>query len=208
MAKTKNPSPIATRLRSKSVISVEIKKENIQTRKCKVRLVRLTSQQIMSAITKNLVIMHDKTVEDNPSKYNFRSRPKEVPMTQVNKIPKVVSKAVTKMASPNDMTVARLWTYLKKNNSSPPVVNLCCLAKMRSFSPWPATVLNIKGRTAEVYFFGEGTTGSVATAEIVPFENCSILVKKYFKINGYIRAVRQLEITLNIPQHLSLTKDI
>ena len=118
----------------------------------------------------------------------------------------IVSNAVANI-TPSNMTVARLWVFLKKENSIFPFKNQCCLAKMRKYSPWPAMVMEVKGKSTVVYFFGEGTTGTVQTAEIVPFENCIVLAKNYMNIKGYVRAVRELEITCDIPQHASITRD-
>lgn len=203
-------SPIATRTRQnlkKAGMAVEIKKKKVQLISCTVLLTRLTSQQMMDAMVTGLVNIDSKKSLEYAPKYNLRRKPKDASKLQVKCDPKPILKAVANLISPVDMTVARLWTYLKKINFSPPIENLCCLAKMRKYSPWPALVLNVKGKITEVYFFGEGKTGNVQTSEIVPFEKCDVLVKKYLHITGYIRAVRQLEITLNTPQHLSITKD-
>lgn len=78
---------------------------------------------------------------------------------------------------------------------------------MRSFSPWPAMAVQSDKKMAEVYFFGEATTGKVPTSEIVPFEKCLGIVKEYFELNGYMRAVREMELMMNIPLHLSITKN-
>lgn len=71
---------------------------------------------------------------------------------------------------------------------------------MNTYSPWPSMglVLDNKGERTVVYFFGEGTTGTV------PFEKCLVLARKYLNITGYTRAVRELEIALNIPLHASI----
>lgn len=208
-------APIAARTRhnlKKTANAAEIKKKGVQLTNCKVILTRLTSQQLMSAMMGGLVNIDNKTSSEDAPKYNLRNKPRQNSKIEIKCVPETkaaaISKAVANLISPIDMTVARLWTYLKKNNTSPLVENLCCLAKMRKYSPWPALVLNVKGKNTEVYFFGEGKTGNVQTSEIVPFEKCDVLVKKYLHIAGYIRAVRQLEITLNTPQHLSITKDI
>lgn len=79
---------------------------------------------------------------------------------------------------------------------------------MRMYSPWPAMVLQPNGKTTEVYFFGEGTTGKVPTNEIIPFDQCLVLARKYFKIKGYVRAVREIELTMNVPQFASITKNV
>lgn len=79
------------------------------------------------------------------------------------------------------------------------------MAKMRSYSPWPSVLLEVKGKTTSVYFFGEGTTGTVLTDDIVPFEKCLVLARKLFGTKNYQRAVRELEIMLNVPLSNSIT---
>lgn len=204
-------SSIATRTRSKTIESNSrtTKKQKTNANKinrlieCHVRLNRLTQKQIMSAIANDLT-----KIEEQTPRYNLRNgnNKKSVQIPKAAK-KNIVSNAIAKISLSN-MTVAQLWTYLKKECLTPPSKNLCCLAKMRSYSPWPAMVLELKGKTTTVYFFGEGTTGAVQTTEIVPFDKCLTLAKKYLNIKGYFRAVRELEITLNTPQYASITRDI
>lgn len=215
MAKVKSTSPVATRTRSKKnhIKTDTMKKTKIRLVECKVCLVRLTSQQIMNAVLNDLTVIKNKIDSDNSKsparKYNLRNqRAQPAANIQVKTTSKNISKAVANVISPVDMTVARLWTFLKKEYSVPPAKNMYCLAKMRKYSPWPAMVLNIEGKKTEVYFFGEGTTGTVPSTEIVPFDKCKVLAKKYLQIKGYIRAIRELELTLNIPQNLSITRDV
>lgn len=191
MAKTIK-SPIALRTRSQKNTAIA-KKKNICA--VTVSLVRLSQSQVTAAMANGLI--------DSP-KYNLRKRIK------VEKSPKKKKKsAVSNVVSSLDqMPAARLWTILKNQNNVKIEKDLCCLAKMRSYSPWPAMVLESDNKTTKVYFFGEGTSGKVSTNEIVPFEKCLGLATKYFKINGYKRAVREMELMKNIPHHLSITKNI
>lgn len=200
-------SPIASRTRSKGInrnggTKMQQKSNDKKNRliECHVRLNRLTKEEIMRAVANDLT----KIVDEKP-KYNLRIRndKKNVRTPKVTK-KSIVSNAVAELA-PTNMTVTQLWKYLKKEFSTSPLKNLCCLAKMRMYSPWPAMVMEPKGKTTTVYFFGEGTTGTVQTSEIVPFQHCSALAKKYLNIKNYLRAVRELEIVLNVPQYVSIT---
>lgn len=191
MAKT-TKSPIASRTRSKKYTSVTKKKDNFTVT---VSLVRLTKSQIKAATTSGLI---------NTPKYDLRKRIK-IEKSPKKKKTKVVSNAI---ATLENMPAPRHWAILKKENTMEIKKNLCCLAKMRSFSPWPAMVVKPNGKMTDVYFFGKATNGKVLTSEIVPFEKCSLLVPKYFKIKGYLRAVREMELVLSIPQHASLTHNI
>lgn len=208
MAKRKNKttssaatrSPIATRSNKKNKIN---EKKSNRLKDCYVKLKCLTEKEIMAAVASDLT-----KIEDNyacTSKYNLRSRDRKPKIT-----PKPIKKRTlcTTIAriQPTDMTVTHLWKFLKKEFSIKPFKDLCCLAKMSTYSPWPSMVLDYKGEKTIVYFFGEGTTGTVRSNEIVPFEKCLVLARKYLNVKGYTRAVRECEISLNIPLQSSLTK--
>lgn len=192
MAKTIK-SPVASRTRSKKCTAIT-KKKNIFA--ATVNLIRLSKNEILAATANGLT---------NGPKYNLRKRNEIDKSATSQKKKKTATSNV--VATIDHMPASRLWTILKKENKLNIEKDMCCLAKMRMYSPWPAIVLQVNGKTVEVYFFGEGTTGKIAASEIVPFNQCVDLAKKYFKIKGYLRAVREMELMQNIPHHLSLTKD-
>lgn len=207
MAKRKNKStspaacrsPIVTRTSKKSKI---IEKKSIRLKDCYVKLKHLTEKEIMAAVARNLT-----EIEENracTSKYNLRKRDRKPKNDPKPPRKKTISTAIAGIL-PTDMTVKRLWIFLKKEFSIKPFENLCCLAKMNTYSPWPSMVLEHKGEKTVVYFFGEGTTGTVLSSEIVPFNKCIVLARKYLNVPGYPRAVRELEISMNIPLHASIT---
>lgn len=147
-------------------------------------------------------------IETNEIKtYNLRQRaPKNIKPKPIERELKRTAKVTSSLITPSDLTAAALWKFLKTN--VPKVApKLLCLAKMSTFSPWPAMVLNVVGKKTEVYFFGDGKTGKVNTTEIVPFDRCAVLIKKYLHLRGYARSIRELELTLNIPYSMSLTND-
>lgn len=199
-AKTRATSPVATRTRSKQNNTINDKKK-VRLMECHVRLHRLTEVQIMRAVANDLTEIKNNRAE---KKYNLRSgnNRKEAKVSKPNK--KTISTALVGI-SPSDMTVARLWTFLKKEFSVQPFKGLCCLAKMRTYSPWPSVVTETVGDRVKVYFFGDGTTGTVQKKEVVPFDKCVVLIKKYLGVDGYSRAVRELEISINIPHSSSIT---
>lgn len=202
MAKTKITAPIASRTRSKKN-QTPMKIHRLMD--CHVRLTRLTTQQIMGAVVNDLTNIEKKPLQRT---YNLRNAKKEKIIAPKKKGKKnTTSNTISKIAPTCDMmTATRLWTYLKKENTIKPCKDLCCMAKMRSFSPWPSVVLEVKGKTTSVYFFGEGTTGTVQTDEIVPFEKCSVLARKLIGTKDYHRALRELEISLSVPLSNSITR--
>lgn len=200
-----------TRTRSKKMNG-----KKIALMECRVCLKRLTEAQIMRAVASDLTEIKNNRSDHTP-KYNLRSgrenkrRECKVTKTTITTQTKATAKksntstAIAKIM-PTNMTVTRLWSFLKNEFKVKPFENLCCLAKMKTYSPWPAMVTDCMGKKTKVYFFGDGTIGTVDTNEIVPFKNCSVLVKKYLDTKGYSRAVRELEISLNIPLMSSITK--
>lgn len=195
MVKAKSPIAARTRARTMANSTAIIKrKDNFAI---SIKISRLTEEQIMTA-------MESGVIESLKPTYSLRKRD-DVALPKKQEKKRVTPKTVM---TKDDMPAARLWGVLKKENSLTVIKkDLFCLAKMKKYSPWPAMVLK-PGKMVQVYFFGEGTTGNVPATEIVPFEKCSSLVKKYFNLKGYVRAVRELEIMLNVPQHASITKDV
>lgn len=89
-------------------------------------------------------------------------------------------------------------------------VEMIVMAKMRTFSPWPARILEINHtkKRAKVYFFGSNNEGSVDMKEIVEFKKAAQTVRFLLIRNDliFVRAVKEVERILGIPDHLSLLK--
>lgn len=87
-----------------------------------------------------------------------------------------------------------------------PALNTLVLAKMKTWSPWPSKLLQIGEKRAYVYFFGTENHGYVDNGEIVSFVDSQILISKLasMKIPDYKRAVREAEISVHVPMHLSI----
>lgn len=71
-----------------------------------------------------------------------------------------------------------IWCELTSRNLKICVGMLVC-AKMRTFWPWPATIVSITGNKARVRFFGDLREGSVNKLQCVPFTECHRLVFSY-----------------------------
>lgn len=173
-------------------------KPKVKLRQCTVRLLKLSELQIMTMIGCNLANIETK----NTPQYNLRKRPAQ-PIERIEPKTKVTSRAASALISPSDLTASSLWRFLKKGipELSP---NSLCLAKMKSYSPWPAILLSVTSKKSEVYFFGDGKKGTVDTSEVVPIERCAVLIKKFLHLRNYSRAVREMELTQNIPASMSI----
>lgn len=107
-----------------------------------------------------------------------------------------------------------IWKNCKKNvDIEKFAVGDLVLAKMKSYSPWPSQILSVDKKRVNVIFFGYGNKGSVPIDEIVPYDyNDSTiplfvaLLKK--KILHYSKAVREVEIKLNISEQNSITNQL
>lgn len=176
-------------------------KTKFKIKQCVVRLDILTREQIVDVIENGLANIEIKDVQP----YNLRKRATKHEKPKERKLSRS-TKVASSLITPSDLTATALWKFLKTD--IPEIApKLLCLAKMNTYSPWPAMVVKVLGKRSEVYFFGDGKTGIVNTSEIVPFERCSVLVKKYLHLRGYSRSVRELELSLNIPYQSSLTND-
>lgn len=86
------------------------------------------------------------------------------------------------------------------------------LAKMKSYSPWPARVdgFSKNKKRMNVYFYGTNNTGIVDAVEVVKFEQCHDVIKLLLlrKISEFHKAVREIESILGIRPELSLLKEL
>lgn len=80
------------------------------------------------------------------------------------------------------------------------------LAKMKTYSAWPASIRSFGKTYIDVYFYGDRTTGHVGYDNVGLFQCNTELIKFNLKknIKGYRRAVVCAERVLKIPQHLSI----
>lgn len=157
-------------------------------KECIVKLNRLTQAEISSAINTNL----NNGLEQKPSQ-----------QTKVTKRDKTSTVVVKSVSMPS------LWNTMKKNRTMP-IINSIVLAKMKSYSPWPSKLIQIKGKNAYVYFFGTNNHGTVQFDEVVPFIEATSVIKLLpaIKINHYKKAVREAEVFQGIPPELSILHNV
>lgn len=76
------------------------------------------------------------------------------------------------------------------------------LATVPGYPAWPAKVVDIKGSTITVEFFGTGEKNPLRSHAISRFEFNQIppLINR----KGYRKAVRELELVLEIPNDISI----
>lgn len=127
--------------------------------------------------------------------YNLRStkNPEKFNSTPINKSYKIEKQLATIHDIPSVQTI---FNQCKKNVVGKVQVGQLVLAKMRSYSPWPARVMEIIGKRANVFFFGTNQHGIVNVSDCVSAELCGQLVLKLLGSSNrkYARAVREMEI--------------
>lgn len=177
-------------------------------RKCTIRLERLSAQQILSATQTEVAVNTPKQKKSEQS-HNLVPAQK-----QPQKTTKIICKQgrSSMVAQSTARYSSSLWNEAKKNRIEMPLINSIVLAKMRTYSPWPAKIVKIlpSKKKALVYFFGTDNHGEVATDEIVPFVEVALLIKQLasMKIRLYKKAVREAEIFQGVPIECSLLNDI
>lgn len=163
--------------------------------------------------TNTVPMSSNATCEQNEYAMSLRSRPKQMEQTA----PIVTAKKlVIAKQGATTQHAFKTWEKLAAKSKSGDEgyvaeINVIVLAKMRSYRPWPAIVLNDNGRTVFwVRFFGKGSHGSVKKVDCVPFDKTTECVVQFLQAakNGpcddYRRAVREAEIALSIPAEKSL----
>lgn len=189
-------------------------------RQCTVNIVRLTSAEMQNYIqqqpksnssTSPIQTSPAESIQTSPQTHapkvhNLRQRSIKStnPSQPTQSIKKTKPKnAIVKMNVPCPI---KLWKTLKNSRSAIPPKNSIIVAKMRSFSPWPAKLVGLHNKTALVYFFGTGEHGEVKSDEIILFEDALLLLKALSlkKLKNYHRAIREAEIFLSIPTDASI----
>lgn len=117
---------------------------------------------------------------------------------------------------PRSKTLAELvndmWKISKNHNKSQSVIfdiGQYVMAKMKSFSPWPANIIGFtkNRKRAQVYFYGTHNSGSVEVNEIALFQYSTEVVRMQLlrHLNFFEKGIKEIETELGIPAELSVT---
>lgn len=91
-------------------------------------------------------------------------------------------------------------------------VNDIVMAKMKTYSAWPARLLAFtqNNKRASVHFFGTNNTGHVDVIEIVPFHHCHDVITLLLlrKLGDFHKGITEIETILKVPDDLSLLKQV
>lgn len=86
------------------------------------------------------------------------------------------------------------------------------MAKMATYSPWPARIISFSSnrKRALVFFYGTANTGTVNVCEIIPFSECSNVIRLLLlrKISPFHKGIAQIERYMNVAPEFSLLKEL
>lgn len=103
------------------------------------------------------------------------------------------------------------WKRCKIQNKNKSLdVDEYVLAKMKSYSPWPAKITGFtkNRKKAYVYFYGTHNSGSVEVNEIAAFQDAGEVIRMLLPrhLICFEKGVVEIERELGIPDELSITK--
>lgn len=166
-----------------------------QTMPCRILLKKLTDVGIAEFTVAPTI----------PTKKQYNLR---VPTT--TKKDKKKPKTQLTVATSKSVDTGKMWREARLSQSSLPEINSLVLAKMFSYSPWPARIVGLSQKSKRVVasenFFGTHQHGEVSHSETVRFENCAdlslVLLTK--KLTDFSKAIRECELFHGIPLEKSL----
>lgn len=133
----------------------------------------------------------------SPKKYNLR---KKESSEKAVKEPTIKKNIVTIAKRDASLSVTALFNICKRKSFSNLLVGEIVLAKMRSYSPWPAKIMKINAKKANVYFFGTNNHGDVNLSECVPVSECGAVISKLLdsKQADYRKAVCEMKTIMEL----------
>lgn len=140
--------------------------EEIVFKKIKIPLKNLTDEEIQIITQKK---------ESFEPRRSARNPIKTKPLAETMPIPS--SKKQLKPITPLQ-TANILWKKLVDNKIDVRI-GMIVLAKMTTFWPWPAQILNFNKKKARVKFFGDLREGSVDRSACIPFYSCDSVIFNY-----------------------------
>lgn len=84
------------------------------------------------------------------------------------------------------------------------------LAKMHTYSPWPAKVMEVDGKKAKVFFFGTSNHGTVNTRDCLPIHLCSPVIArlKESKQSNLTKALSEMDLIIRLAEPAGTSKYI
>lgn len=125
-------------------------------------------------------------------KVKYHSSPKVAELPKTNKITK--KKPI--------VPITALFNICRQNNNIEILIGQLVLAKMHSYSPWPAKVMEVHNKNAVVFFFGTNSHGTVKIIDCVPIEFCGPVILRLFesKQANLRKAIEEMKVILHLTQ--------
>lgn len=163
------------------------KREYPKTKSLRISLQRLSKEEII-----RLTSEVEKPLK---KEYNLRQRnPVECDKIKVKKSNTCIAK------KDQLVSINTLFNRCKKDSTKQIQINQIVLAKMATYSPWPAKVIEIINNKAKVFFFGTNQHGQVKLNDCVAVEKCGLLISRLVtsKQANYNKAVKEMEICVGL----------
>lgn len=181
------------------------------TQKLKSLVVNLSHSEFFKLALKYgaLKNVHKKNVvQSKPNTNTYNLRKKEIIQNIVPGMKRKASESIAPAAKKMCKEIVKKAPLPKLVVAEKSILasDMVVIAKMRTYPAWPAHIRSLQKTYVTVKFFGDNTSGNIPYSGIGLVDQSYILLKANLnkKINGYEKAVRQMERILRVPNDLSL----
>lgn len=101
------------------------------------------------------------------------------------------------------VSINTLFNEFKKDSTKQIQINQIVIAKMATYSPWPAKIIEIINNKAKVFFFGTNQHWQVKLSECVVVEKFGLVISRLIssKQANYNKAVQKMMICIGLTEH-------
>lgn len=102
------------------------------------------------------------------------------------------------------VSITALFNICRQNNNTEILIGQLVLAKMQTYSPWPAKVMEVHNKKAVVFFFGTNNHGTVKIIDCIPIQFCGPVILRLFesKQANLRKAIEEMKVILHLSQSL------
>lgn len=193
----KNKKSNEMKIKDFKIVLTRLSREEIEKSFNKINLI--DSKEITPQLSKknNLEKFKQETVISEPA-YSLRKRENVKCSTEqlVIEGSKTKEIAVKKPV----VTIGALFNICKRSHNNDLVIGQLVLAKMQTYSPWPAKVMEIKDKKVIVFFFGTNNHDTVKKVDCIPIQFCGPVILQLFesKQANLQKAIAEMKLILQL----------